>query len=198
MTGSVGSNLWRTPLVMRRLSTGDERHRHSGSIAACAIVVCRGPADETYLPAESTQTKTLARVSEQNANSWGAHRSEKAKSEGAPPTHRVRVVNRLRSSEQFRLAYREGRRASNDFFTVHARRNGLSQSRVGIAVSGRIGKAVVRNRVRRRIREVFRSLPDIPAGVDVVVVAKGAVKEAAVPDLIEGARDLVRRTAGDG
>lgn len=86
---------------------------------------------------------------------------------------------------------------SNGFFTVHARRNGLLQSRVGIAVPGRLGKAVDRNRIRRRIREVFRSLPDIPAGVDVVVVAKSSAKDARFAELIEGAQDLVQRTASD-
>jgi ribonuclease P protein component len=106
-------------------------------------------------------------------------------------------LNRLTSSEQFRLAYREGQRASNNFFTVHARRNGLSRSRVGIAVSGRLGKSVDRNRIRRRIREVFRSLPDVPAGVDIIVVAKGPAKDVEFADLVQGAQDLIRRVAGD-
>lgn len=179
---------------MRRMSTEDERHRRSGWIAACAIVECRGPANEAHIPAESTQTPAFSRVSEQNANAGRPHRPEAEKGEGAPPTH---GLIHLASSEQFRLAYREGRRASNGFFTVHARRNGLSQSRVGIAVPGRLGKAVDRNRIRRRIREVFRSLPDIPAGVDVVVVAKSAAKDARFAELIEGAQDLVQRTASD-
>jgi len=44
---------------------------------------------------------------------------------------------------------------------------------------------------------VFRSLPDIPAGVDVVVVAKRAAKDARFAELIVAAQDLVQRTASD-
>lgn len=45
-------------------------------------------------------------------------------------------------------------------------------SRIGFIVSKKVGGAVTRNRVRRRLRELFRQLPARPAGVDIVVIAR--------------------------
>ncbi len=51
--------------------------------------------------------------------------------------------------------------------------NHLPHSRLGMAVSRKVGNAVVRNRIRRRIRESFRLLQhDLPAGYDLVVIAR--------------------------
>lgn len=104
-------------------------------------------------------------------------------------------MNRLTSREQFQMAYREGRRASNPLITVHARRNGLAQFRVGITVPGRIGGAVVRNHVKRRVREAFRSLRVVPVGVDVVVVPKDAARYAPFPALVGSLQELLGRVA---
>lgn len=106
-------------------------------------------------------------------------------------------MNRLTSTEQFRLAYREGRRASNEFLTLHARRSGLAQSRMGVVVSGRLGGAVARNRIRRRLREAFHAVRDVPPGVDFVVVPRDAVKDAPFTALVGALQELLRRTAGE-
>ncbi len=56
---------------------------------------------------------------------------------------------------------------------VGAKPNGLDHCRLGMAVSRRVGNAVVRNRIRRLIRESFRLLQhDLPAGYDLVVIAR--------------------------
>jgi len=58
---------------------------------------------------------------------------------------------------------------------IHARQNGLGRSRLGISVGRRFGKAVVRNAVKRLVREAFRATPEVrEAGLDIVVVAKDA------------------------
>jgi ribonuclease P protein component len=57
-------------------------------------------------------------------------------------------------------------------------------SRVGIITSRRVGGAVVRNRVRRRLREIVRhALGDMPAGWDVVIVAKSTAAGATLEEL---------------
>ena len=93
-------------------------------------------------------------------------------------------MNRLASPEQFRITYRQGRRASNDLVILHAKSNGLAESRLGVAVPGRAGGAVVRNRIKRRFREAFRVLRPIPAGLDVVVVPKAAATNAPFLELV--------------
>ena len=58
---------------------------------------------------------------------------------------------------------------------MYAAPNDLETTRVGITVSGRVGKAVVRNRVRRRLREAVRArTPELPRGLDVVIAARPA------------------------
>lgn len=57
------------------------------------------------------------------------------------------------------------------------RRNGGNVSRVGFIVSKKLGGAVTRNRVRRRLRELYRTLPNKPKDLDIVIIARyGAVK----------------------
>jgi ribonuclease P protein component len=56
---------------------------------------------------------------------------------------------------------------------LYARKNGTNTNRVGITVSKKLGHAVVRNRVRRRLREVYRLSEDkFQSGWDIVVVAR--------------------------
>ena len=61
----------------------------------------------------------------------------------------------------------------NGFFVLYARPNRLSTNRVGLTVSKKLGCAVVRNRVRRRLREIYRLNEDrFAPGWDIVVVAR--------------------------
>ena len=56
---------------------------------------------------------------------------------------------------------------------LYVRKNGRKESRLGLTVSTKVGKAVVRNRTRRRLREVYRTHEDkLCPGYDVVVVAR--------------------------
>lgn len=77
---------------------------------------------------------------------------------------------------------------------LYAVANDLDHSRVGITVSGRVGKAVVRNRVRRRIREALRESWDrIAPGLDLVVIARAAAAEASWEEITQAVRTLLQR-----
>ncbi|MGH2399885.1 MAG: ribonuclease P protein component [bacterium] len=103
----------------------------------------------------------------------------------------------MTASPQFRLAYREGTRISDDVLVVYVRPNGLAVSRLGIAVPGRLGSAVRRNRVKRRVREASRTIAGaVPAGADLVIVPRAAVVDAPFERLQESIRALFNRAAG--
>lgn len=91
---------------------------------------------------------------------------------------RLRRADRIRDPRDFRRLQREGRRrSSRHFVAVVGPGWEPGRTRLGLAVSRRVGGAVGRNRVKRRVREWFRRRRgELPAGCDVVVIARsGAV-----------------------
>jgi ribonuclease P protein component len=76
----------------------------------------------------------------------------------------------------FDAVYRAGRRRSSSHFVVFFRANQLPQSRFGFSIKKALGGAVVRNRIRRRLREAVRCHRlEIPSGWDVVIHPKSVV-----------------------
>ena len=83
------------------------------------------------------------------------------------------MVVSLKENAAFRRLYYRGANAGNRYLVIYCRRNGLRYSRMGLTVSTKLGHAVVRNRVRRRIREIFRlSQGKMKQGYDCIVVAR--------------------------
>jgi ribonuclease P protein component len=82
---------------------------------------------------------------------------------------------------------RGGRRVSTKFMTLVGRPNALDRDRLGIIASRRVGGAVIRNRAKRRLRELFRrQQPGLAAArgdraMDVVAIARTALIEAPFP-----------------
>jgi len=86
---------------------------------------------------------------------------------------------RLVRRGDFDAVYRAGKRRSSSHFTVFFRANELPQSRFGFSIKKALGGAVVRNRIRRRLREVVRCHRlEIPAGWDIVIHPKSSVARA--------------------
>jgi ribonuclease P protein component len=79
----------------------------------------------------------------------------------------------VKENYEFRRIYRRGRSAVSPCLVVYCQRNREGRSRLGVTVSTKIGKAVVRNRVRRRLREIYRlNLEKMIPGYDVILVAR--------------------------
>ena len=97
---------------------------------------------------------------------------------------------RLVRRGEFDAVYRAGKRRSSSHFTVFFRANAQPVSRFGFSIKKALGGAVVRNRIRRRVREIVRcQRSEIPAGWDFVVHPKGRVATANFAVL---AADLLR------
>ncbi|MBQ2445021.1 MAG: ribonuclease P protein component [Oscillospiraceae bacterium] len=85
----------------------------------------------------------------------------------------------LKENAVFRRLYHRGSSAGSRYLVLYCRRNGTDRSRLGFTVSTKLGHAVVRNRVRRRLREIYRSVEsELRPGYDLVVVARSAAVEA--------------------
>ena len=79
----------------------------------------------------------------------------------------------LKKNSDFRRLYAKGKSAVNPYMVLYCRRNSLGVNRLGYTVSTKLGHAVVRNRVRRRLREIYRlNSPAMKTGYDIVVVAR--------------------------
>lgn len=90
----------------------------------------------------------------------------------------------MTDSPEFDRVYRQGVAYRGELFSVHAFPNDLMTTRLGLSVSKKVGNAVQRNAVRRRLREAFYEvLPDIPDRVDLVISARPAAAEATFGDL---------------
>jgi ribonuclease P protein component len=77
----------------------------------------------------------------------------------------------LNKPEQFTLVYKNGCSQADRLLVIKALQNRLEFSRYGISVSKRVGQAVVRNRIKRRIREILR-LRLLDSGWDIIIIAR--------------------------
>jgi ribonuclease P protein component len=85
----------------------------------------------------------------------------------------LKVRCTLKKNSDFRRLYSRGKSAVNPYMVVYCRKNGRGVNRLGYTVSVKLGHAVVRNRVRRRLREIYRLNSDrLSSGWDIVVVAR--------------------------
>ena len=81
--------------------------------------------------------------------------------------------SRLLRSGDFDRTLRSGRRAASEYLALFVSDNEVGRPRVGLAVSRKLGNAVVRNRIKRRLRELVRPLlARAKGGRDVVIVAR--------------------------
>ena len=105
--------------------------------------------------------------------------------------------HRLRRKADIELVYREGRVVSGPLLAIRLRPNGLDTFRFAIVAGKRIGNAIVRNRVRRRLREIARQLPIRP-GLDLIFGARPEAATASFRELATAMRDLLRRAKALG
>lgn len=102
---------------------------------------------------------------------------------------------RIRRRPDFQRVYNQGARIGGRYSTVFLLANAGGPGRLGIAATKKLGGAVVRNRAKRLIREVFRRNKIAP-GFDVVVIPKRGLLDASLAVLEADYRALVERQLG--
>jgi ribonuclease P protein component len=115
--------------------------------------------------------------------------------------HALRPADRVRRQADFDRVYQSRFYAADQTLVVQGCANGLSRTRLGLSVSRRVGCAVLRNRWKRIIREVFRAhRAELPSGLDLVVrPRRGAAPafagvEQSLPGLVHRLHRQLRST----
>ena len=157
---------------------------------------------EEDLPTQSASACQDTWIPRSHANPWRAPDVKAAPPEGSSSPDSVnpdsaafpkqyRLLRRL----DFQKVYKQGQRRSASLCTVFYRPNGLTETRLGITVPKRLGTAVLRNRIKRRIREVFRlHRRELPGGWDIVLNPRPGAATVAYRAL---ERELLRLFPGE-
>ncbi len=145
--------------------------------------------NEAHMATQPSQTGEDPRVP-------GAHENaRRSKGAGTPSPQGTQAPHRLtslRGDAAFRRV-RRGRPGRSRLVSVRWLPLNASEVRVGIVVSKKVGKAVVRNKVRRRLREIVRRMHLPPA--EIMIIARPEAAQASFQEL---ARDLRRALAKSG
>jgi ribonuclease P protein component len=106
------------------------------------------------------------------------------------------LAERLRANAQFQQVFREGRSYAEGPLVLNVRQVPDAGRRCGFSVSKKVGKAVTRNQVKRRLRAAYRALlPELPRGYEAVVVARSSAATADYAALAGALRRAFQRAA---
>lgn len=90
----------------------------------------------------------------------------------------------LKKDQDFKSVYRNRKTYGNRNFTLYIRPNHTNQVRIGFSISKKVGNAVVRNRIKRRLKMLYRDhCKELKPGYDLVLVVKNNVADLSFPQL---------------
>jgi ribonuclease P protein component len=100
-------------------------------------------------------------------------------------------MNTLKNTREFQRVVERGERKTLNTVTVYMLPTRSEETRIGISISKRIGNSVKRNKLKRRVREAIKeNAPLLPAGMDIVIVARRGPSEASFQEIEEDIKQL--------
>jgi ribonuclease P protein component len=101
---------------------------------------------------------------------------------------------RLTRSEDFKRVRRSGKSYAHPLVVLIVQGSDQPHVRVGIAAGRTVGTAVIRNRAKRLLREVMRTLiPNISSGLDLILIARSGLASATLEDTRQAVQNLLQR-----
>ena len=96
----------------------------------------------------------------------------------------LKRINRLKKRYQFNYVYKSGEHYSGEHIVLYVASSKTKNIKVGLAVTKKVGHAVVRNKVRRRLREIIKKqVPILKQNNNIIVVARDNITEASFEKL---------------
>ena len=109
------------------------------------------------------------------------------------PSNTLPPSRRIRRRVEFQRVFDAGRRAHGRYLTIIAAPAPGPDSRIGIVASKKLGGAVVRNRAKRLIREIFRTQSGPDRASDLVIIPKAAALQVVTAEVVNDYRTTIRR-----
>lgn len=101
---------------------------------------------------------------------------------------------KIRKNIEFRAVYRKGKSFSNSLLVLYIYKNHRELNRVGISVSKKVGKSVIRSRVKRLISESYRLNKDgLKKGYDLVFIARTASNDKSYSEIEKALKNIEKR-----
>lgn len=100
----------------------------------------------------------------------------------------------LTGSREFGAVYNKGKSVGDRYVVFFYKKNGLSYTRTGFLASKKVGNAVSRNRARRLMKESFRQMTEVPAGYDLIFIARNTIEGKKQPDVLRSMQSAMRRS----
>jgi ribonuclease P protein component len=156
-----------------------------------SIQVQKEKNDETNIPAQQKKKKEKPWFSGSNENKRRPADNQAQKTEGQKKTCRLMsetltLQERIRKKKDFLYLYKKGNRYRGRYFNLIYLSNDLNFSRMAVVVSKKVGGAVERNTIKRRLRTLFRRNKHVlPLPLDIILIVKKEIQGASWQSLEE-------------
>ena len=104
------------------------------------------------------------------------------------------ITSGLKKSKEFSKIYKSGKSVADKYLVLYYRRNNLGYSRIGYSISKKVGNAVVRNRIKRLLKESYRlNFDDFKDGYDFIFIARVRAKDITFKEVEKSMKKLFGR-----
>ena len=106
----------------------------------------------------------------------------------------MQFTESLKKNYQFRFVYNKGKSIANRQLVMYILENNTEFNHLGVSVSKKVGKSVVRSRVTRLIKENYRLAEQkIKCGYDIIVIARNATKDSGYAEINRSLKHLLKK-----